>query len=533
MSAPAGAGRAERRLRARAQRKAINAALELLYGGGSYTGASSEKRSLKNWGPLARSADVDTIADLPTLRARSRDLERNAAIGRGAINTVVTSTVGTGIRLSAQVDHKFLGLDREEAAAWEDAAERIWQAWCDECDVTRAQCFDQVLDLALRSQLVSGDLFVVRRFDARPGDLLGLKLQLLEADRVGTPKDRQDKGIVDGVELDPNGVPLGYWFRNRHPDDGLGRGAEVFERLAAFGAKSQRRQVLHLFDRSRPGQTRGVPYLAPVIETLKQIDRYSESELLAAVVSSFFTVFVTSQDGTGLANETGDPTATDTGKIDSPTRDLELGPAAVLDLMPGENVTIADPKRPNAAFDPFVQAMITQVGVALEMPFEVLTKHFTASYSASRAALLEAWRFFRKRRVWLVKGLCEPVYEWVITEAVLRGLLQAPGFLESPLMRRAYLGATWTGPAQGQIDPKKEIDAATQRIDLGVSTFSEVTSEFTGGDWFEKHERLREEHALLAAAGFARFASKGAAPQGDQGEEPEPNPDAPEGEDES
>ena len=60
--------------------------------------------------------------------------------------------------------------------------------------------------------------------------------------------------------------------------------------------------------------------------------------------------------------------------------DYKLAPGAILDLQPNENIEIADQKRPNQAFDPFVQAILRQVGVALELPFEILIKHFTASY---------------------------------------------------------------------------------------------------------------------------------------------------------
>jgi capsid protein len=72
--------------------------------------------------------------------------------------------------------------------------------------------------------------------------------------------------------------------------------------------------VIHLLDVDRIAQTRGVPMLAPVIEALKQLDRYAEAELMAAVVSAFFTVFIkTDGDGSpveGLAGMPGTPAST-------------------------------------------------------------------------------------------------------------------------------------------------------------------------------------------------------------------------------
>ena len=54
---------------------------------GGYNGASLRRPALQNWNPYAGDANSDIIADLPTLVARSRDLERNSPIGAAAINT--------------------------------------------------------------------------------------------------------------------------------------------------------------------------------------------------------------------------------------------------------------------------------------------------------------------------------------------------------------------------------------------------------------------------------------------------------------
>ena len=65
--------------------------------------------------------------------------------------------------------------------------------------------------------------------------------------------------------------------------------------------------ILHIMTAERPDQYRGVPYLAKVIEPLLQIRRYTESELMAALIQSFFTAWVeTKTDPAELPfNETG------------------------------------------------------------------------------------------------------------------------------------------------------------------------------------------------------------------------------------
>ena len=97
-------------------------------------------------------------------------------------------------------------------------------------------------------------------------------------------------------------------------------------------------------------------------------------------------------------------------------------------LNPGEKIEIADAKRPSSNFDAFVTSLAKYVGAALEIPMEVLMKSFMSSYSASRAALLEAWKAFRMKRAWIAADFCQPVYELFLSEAIAKGRLHAPGF---------------------------------------------------------------------------------------------------------
>jgi lambda family phage portal protein len=252
----------------------------------------------------------------------------------------------------------------------------------------------------------------------------------------------------------------------------------------------------------RPGQSRGVPYLAPVIEMLKQLTRYSEAEIMRSVVSSLFTVFLTQESSTagGLLAMTGDEEVTNA--TSSSDTDIKMGTGAIVGLRPGEKPEFANPTSPNPQFDAFIKSVLQQVGVALEIPFEVLIGHFSASYSASRAALLEAWRFFRGKRKWLADNLCQLVYENFLWEAIAIGRISAPGFFSDPLLRKAYCGALWIGDAPSQIDPEKEVDAAEKRLELGLTTLDEETTNLTGGDFEANYPRIKKEREMMKDIGM-------------------------------
>lgn len=467
---------------------------------GGFTGARTGRRQTKEWFAASGSADSVTLTDLPILRARSRDLMRNAPLATGAINTMVTNVIGTGLRPQSHIDRTVLKpyLKTDDAMEeWEASAERIFTMWAQnpDCDITRSQTFTELQNLILRSALASGDVFVLRKYRARPGNPLGTTIQVIEADRVATYAE-SNPNIVGGIEIDKDGAPVAYHILNGHPGDS-DCGTESV-RVPAFDENGHR-QVLHVFNRDRPGLTRGVPYLAPVIESLKQLDRYTEAEIMAAVISSMFTVFVKTESEDGLQPM---PPLTGNQSTAEKNGDYKMSPGAILDLQPNENIEIANPNRPNQAFDGFVQAILRQIGVALEIPFEILIKHFTASYSAAQAALVEAWKTFNMRRKWMAGQFCQPIYEMVITEAVAKGLLEAPGFFSDPCIRAAYLGVEWIGAPRGQIDQLKEIRAADYRVRLGISTLEEETAQITGGNWETKHVQRAREHRLRMAAGL-------------------------------
>lgn len=459
---------------------------------GGYEGASGSRRAFANWNVLDAGPNSDALGDLPTLRARSLDLERNAPLAAGAFNTQMRDVIGDGLQPKPRLDREYLGLTAEQADAWSRQAMRVWWAVAGgtRLDISRRMTFAQLQRQALFASLSGGDCFALFRYDARPGDVLGTKVQLLEANRISQPQThRETDTFRDGIEVDRNGVVQAFWFTNRHPNERWmpGGGLVTWNRALATDAAGWP-LVLQVFEQRRPGQLRGVPYLAPVIETLKNLARYSEAELMAAVVSSMFTVFIKGGFKPGLGELDPDNPA--------PANQVSLGTGAVVDLADGEDVTFADPKRPNAAFDPFFLAMCRQLGSALEIPYEQLVNAFQSSYSASRAALLNAWRSVRTRRGWFVDQFTQPVYARVIREAVARGLLAAPGFFEDPLAQAAWLGCEWTGPTMPEIDPEKAVRAAKLRVEEGFSTRDREAAELNGTDWAENHaQRVVEETA--------------------------------------
>lgn len=472
-------------------------------------GASRTKNALKGWNASSKSPQEDIDRNLHTLRQRSRSLMMSAPIGVSAIKTNRTNIVGVGLMARPTVDRETLGLSEAEAKAWNRKTQREFELWAKSkhCDSAKINDFYEMQQITCLSWLMNGDAVALIRYSDKEAAFMpyGLRIHLIESDKVCSPyssgsyvnlqqyNPQNGNRIYNGVEIDGDGAVVAYHICNTYPNSSM-QADKKWERVEAFGRRTGFPNVLMIYESERAEQYRGVPYLSPVIESLKQLTRYSEAEIMAAVINGFFTVFVTTEKN---------PSEMPFGGIDEESdeeergSDYRMGPGMINILAPGEDIKMADPARPNTNFDAFTTSYTKYIGAALEIPHELLLKQFGASYSASKAALEEAWKSFRMRRKWLVNDFCQPIYEIWLVEAIAKGRINAPGFYLDPAIRAAWCKCAWNGPSQGMLDPLKEINAATKRVALGVSTREIEAMEMNGGSFDDNATQLKHEAELM------------------------------------
>ena len=478
------------------RRAAARTALEFVNSGYGNYGANLTKKSMRGWMYHGGSPKEDIEDNLDVLRQRSRDAYMGIPTASAALKTMRTNVVAGGLMPSPQIDADYLRLTNEQAEALQAQLLREFALWADTpvCDADRVDNFYKLQQLAFLSYLMNGDAFALLPMKEQPGQPYSLRVRVIEADRVCSPdsydrlvpcevKGHRVHSIVQGVETDADGMVIAYWICNQHPLSSLSNQAGALEwtRVEAYGS-SGRPNVLHVMNRERAGQRRGVPVLAPVLEALKQLGRYTEAEITAAVISAMFTVFIQSatvQNGKPIGEALPPEQlidAQDQGTI-------ELGNGAIVALNPGETVEFAKPEHPNSGYDAFFNAMVKEIGAALEIPPEVLEKQFTQNFSSARGSLNEFWRTCGMQRDWFSDDFCQPVYEAWLAEAVARGRIKAPGFFGDPAIRKAYADCKWNGPSRTALNPSQEVEAAIKRVDAGFSTAEEETAQLTGGDY--------------------------------------------------
>lgn len=497
------------------------------YDGG---GASRTTGVLKAWNPVKSSAKSDINANLDILRNRASDQAINTPVGSAAIATTTQYTVGAGLRVFPKVKYQMLGISPEEAEEWNKKAAIEFDLWADSklCDIRKRNNFYDLQEVLYKAYMTDGDSFAVFRRADDANMPYTLRIQAIEGNRVSNPQGQGVYGIsgpsavemlapngrnkiINGIEVDADGAVEAYWVSNKVPYDPVEiNNAISWARVEAFGQLAGKPNVLHICHDERPEQYRGVPYLAPVIKALKQVSRYSDAELAAAILRSSFTVFFTSIGNSSFAGDVssvlGASTYDEDGRADEPVVDASeyrLGPGTINALPKNIDVKSIGATGGQATFDSFMTVYIKMIAAALNIPYEVLMKSFTASYSASRAALLQAWEQFKLRRAWFSRDFCQPVYEMWLTEAIAMGRLEAPGFFDDPAIRFAYCNAEWYGPSMSILDPVKDAKGSALRIQYGLSTPEREAAEMTGSDFYENLDSIRIAKTRAGEAGVA------------------------------
>lgn len=474
-----------------------------------YDQAGNGKRFLQSVNVDSNSPDYDTIDKKEGAVALSRDLWMNNSLAQAALKRVKSNTVGTGLKLQSRIQHDVLGLTVDQARKWQRDVERRFNSWgaSKDVDITRQQNFFELQDLVYFSTLLSGDVCVVYPHKQLKTLKSPVRIRVIESDLLSNPNNMISTAkVAGGIELDTDGSPLNYYFANQYPGGNMnGIVPTKWTKVPAFNS-SGRRQVHHLFVKDRPGQRRGMPLLAPVVNDLMKITKLKDAELTAHVISSFFTVFIKDMSGFSAPmaegfTPPGMPSATDFEGNDVPNTNQtqhSMGSGNVLYLDDDKEVQIADPRRMSDAFEPFFMSFVKQLSASIELPFEQLLLHFSASYSASRGALLEGWKATRVRRAWLETNFCKPTFQSWLDYEVANGTISAPGYFEDEDIRTAWSNTSWSGMGNGQLDPLKESKAAVMKITNNLSTHeNEYNQMHDDGDWEGAMDRRENEKDLL------------------------------------
>ena len=324
----------------------------------------------------------------------------------------------------------------------------------------------------------SGEIFVRKVKQSFAGGRVPFALEIIESDRLDVDMNEMAKSgneIRMGVERDSWGRPVAYHFKTDHPGDyPFGAGAVNNKTVRVPAA-----DVIHLFRQERPGQTRGVPWIASAIMKMHHLQGYTEAEVIAARAEACRMGFITSPE---------DDTMTDGHENNQDVANFE--PGLIQRLLPGETFTDSKPNRPGGQYEPFVRAMLHSLAAGLGVSYSTLSRDYSqANYSSGRLALLDDRDNWRVLQSWMIENFHRPVFEEWLDLAVLSGELQLNGYEANA---EAFRAVRWIPRGWQWVDPAKEMAAYKDAVRCGFTTVSEVIAQ-QGGDIEDVMQTRRRE----------------------------------------
>ncbi|MCW7550512.1 phage portal protein [Photorhabdus sp. APURE] len=495
--------------------------MSMLVGGGRvpYDAADTFSDQLANWQPALWSPDNEINIYRDRIVSRVRDLARNDGWASGTITRVLDNAIGANFRPIIKPDYRMLALmtgNQKFDATWADeygkVVEAHWRSWANDpgryCDVERKQTVSQMLRLGFRHKLLDGDALAVLQYRT---DRLGLgkgryatTIQIVDPDRLSNPQQNFDMPhIRGGVEIDDDGAPVFYHIREAHIGDWWsGAKTMTWERIPRE-TQWGRPHVVHDFDHERGAQHRGNGILTPVVQRLKMLIKYDQSELEAAILNAIFGAYIESPYDPALVeaalgeSEDENLGAYQQGRVEFHNdRRLSLQNGARIPIMyPGEKITTVNAARPHSNFEGFESAALRNIAAATGLSTQQVTQDWSdVNYSSARSAMLEAWKTLTRRRADFSIGFAQPILTAFIEEIHDTEDLPlpagSPDFLEA---RAAYCRAQWMGPGRGWVDPVAEKKGAILGMDAGLSTLEMEAAENAGEDWEEMLDQRKRE----------------------------------------
>lgn len=445
---------------------------------------------------------------------------RNSGWIAGAVDQIITDTIGDELKLSARPFLAGLGYDEKERRDWISLVEAKWHmhAWNSrEYSLNGTSTLAEHLDGVMRYYLASGEGFGVVDFmptrqRRKWGLLSGTKVSLVAPHRVKR-ETSENMGLDQGIFLDPDtGRPVKYRMIARK--DGIDYDTDIPSMAGNL------RKVIHVMDRgAEPDSVRGISVLAPILKVVAQYDQLADATLTTALLQTAFAATIRSPEPSDAAFEAirtleDDPDTIELAhdlmdvwgnRIDAlKEKGISMNEHGRINhLGPGETFEMHTAATPGSQYLPFSKNLQREMARRLGITAESFTFDFSgATYSSVRMGMASIWPIVTRRRERIAAPFCQAVYEAWLDEQIGIGQIPFKGGYPAFAANRALVcNAEWPGPAQPVADDYKATMAAAKRIELGLSSMEDEAA-LMGRDASATRQKIEAEIIDMQARGI-------------------------------
>lgn len=489
---------------------------------GGYDGAQRNSREMYRWTPAIVSPDQQLDGGQKQMAdARVQDVIQNDGFASGAVAIHRDNIVGSQYMLNAKPNLAALGLKGAAAESWEEEFQEVVENkfnvaadspenWF---DVTRRNTLTGLIRLGVAQYLIAGEVLGSVEWARTGGRPFNTAIQLISPHRLSNPNFSANTNRVrGGVHVDVYGRPLGYYIQNSFPGEATMDGINEVWRYVPERKPWGRKQVLHILEQTLPHQNRGVSDMVAALKTIRMTKNFQEITLQNAVINASYAAAIESelppeavyaQLGAGQRpfGEIIHEMMSNAASYYSKAENMKIDGAKIPHLMPGTKLNLKPMGTPGGIGTDFEESLLRHIAASLNLSYEQFSRDYTkTNYSSARASMGETWKFMLSRKKMVADTLATNIYALWLEEMINKNEIPLPkgktsDWFYEPLIKDALIRCDWIGAARGQIDEKKETEAAIMRINAGLSTREKEIARL-GEDWREVFKQLERENRV-------------------------------------
>lgn len=495
--------------------------------GGGLEGAERNTREMFRWTPAIISPDQQIAQDGTLALSRAQDIVQNDGYAFGAVAIHRDSVVGSQYKLNSKPNSLVLGAPEGWADEFQEVVEARFNMVAESpenwFDARRMNTLTGLVRLAVGGFIMTGEVLAScewmkpkgTRMQRRP---FGTAIQMISPYRLSNPDNiMDDKYLRSGVKLDEMGAPIGYWLRKAFPGDPTDLEQWRWEYQPArfdWG----RRRMIHIIEALLPGQTRGISEMVAALKQMKMTRNFQEVTLQNAIVNATYAAAIESElpsdvvfNQMGMGQTPfGDILKTYMGSLAeyiAGSKNIAIDGAKIPHLFPGTKLKMQPAGTPGGVGTDYEESLLRNIAASLGLSYEQFSRDYTkTNYSSARASMAETWKYMESRKKLVADRFASMIYTLWLEEEVNAGNVPLPpGFtwrdFYDPMKRDALCNAEWIGASRGQIDEKKETEAAILRIKNGLSTYEAEIARL-GGDFREVFKQRAREEGIIKELGL-------------------------------
>jgi capsid protein len=442
------------------------------------------------------------ISNFDALRVRSWQSYFESDITQAVINKKALWVVGKGLTLQSDpLDDLITGLSKEEKQKFTKQVELRFKLWANSnfSDYSRKHNLNKLAKSAYLNRTISGDVLVILRAEKE-----GLSVQLVDGAHIQTPMEKiGEERIEDGIKFNARGEHVEYYIAN-----------EDLTYTTVKARDSNGRKVAYLVYGSeyRIDDNRGMPVIAPVMQSLKILDRYKEAIVGGAEERAKVAMFIEHDlnatgespfTKVGLASNGGSASQSSYEQSDDLCKNINYTQQKEVYNMPTGSTLKSIESKQEEQFKEFYDTNFEYVAAALMIPPDVAKSLYNSSYSASRAAIKDFEHVLVVERDDFMKQFYAPIYSYWLDLQIMTGAIKVKGYMAALasndlITLDAFKNARFVGANVPHIDPVKEVTA--ERLKLGsegahipLTNAAMATENVNGGEFEANQERIKDE----------------------------------------